>query len=74
MTEKLLARKNHGLINPAGIQRSIKLREFNPLYRDVLVPNQEAMQMSDGLVQKPFVLRVDPRALSCPPKFTTTPT
>jgi hypothetical protein len=51
VTEKLLALKTHDLINPVGIKRSIKLREFNPLYRDVLVPNQDAMRMSDGLVQ-----------------------
>jgi lysophospholipase L1-like esterase len=68
-TEKLLARKNHGLIHPAGIQRSIKLREFNPLYRDVLVPNQEAMQTSDGLVQKPYVLRVDRQGFIMPAKI-----
>jgi hypothetical protein len=59
VTEKLLARKNHGLINPAGIQRYIKLREFNPLYRDVLVPNQEGLRIADGLAQKHFVVRVD---------------
>ncbi len=31
VTEKLLALKTHDLINPVGIKRSIKLREFNPL-------------------------------------------
>src|SRR3989339_1371163 len=72
-TEKLLARKNHGLINPAGIQRSIKLREFNPLYRDVLVPNQEAMQTSDGLEQKPYVLRVDRQGFIMPAKIHDQP-
>ena len=69
VTEKLLARKNHGLIHPTGIQRSIKLREFNPLYRDVLVPSQEAMRMSDGLVQKPYVLRVDRQGFIMPAKI-----
>ena len=69
VTEKLLARKNHGLINPTGIQRYIKLREFNPLYRDVLVPNQEAMRISDGLVQKPYVLRVDRQGFIMPAKI-----
>ena len=68
-TEKLLARKNHGLIHPTGIQRYIKLREFNPLYRDVLVPSQEAMRVSDGLVQKPFVLRVDRQGFIMPAKI-----
>jgi hypothetical protein len=69
VTEWLLARKNHGLINPAGIQRSIKLREFNPLYRDVLVPSQEAMRTSDGLVQKPFMVRVDRQGFIMPAKI-----
>ena len=69
VTEWLLARKNHGLIHPAGIQRYIKLREFNPLYRDVLVPNQEAMRTSDGLVQKPFMLRVDRQGFIMPAKI-----
>jgi lysophospholipase L1-like esterase len=69
VTEKLLARKNHGLINPTGIQRSIKLREFNPLYRDVLVPSQEVMRMSDGLVQQPYVLRVDRQGFIMPAKI-----
>jgi lysophospholipase L1-like esterase len=69
VTEWLLARKNHGLINPAGIQRAIKLREFNPLYRDVLAPNQEAMRTSDGLVQKPYTLRVDRQGFIMPAKI-----
>ena len=69
VTEKLLARKNHGLINPAGIQRYIKLREFNPLYRDVLVPGQEVMRKSDGLVQKPYVIRVDRQGFIMPAKI-----
>jgi lysophospholipase L1-like esterase len=69
VTEWLLARKNQGLIHPTGIQRYIKLREFNPLYRDVLVPNQEAMLTSDGLVQKPFVLRVDRQGFIMPAKI-----
>jgi lysophospholipase L1-like esterase len=69
VTEKLLARKNHGLIHPTGIQRYIKLREFNPLYRDVLVPSQEAMRVSDGLVQKPYVLRVDRQGFIMPAKI-----
>ena len=68
-TEKLLARKNHGLINPAGIQRYIKLREFNPLYRDVLVPNQEGLRIADGLAQQSFVVRVDRQGFIMPAKI-----
>ena len=73
VTEWLLARKNHGLINPAGIQRAIKLREFNPLYRDVLTPSQEVMRLSDGLVQKPYVLRVDRQGFILPAKIHDRP-
>ena len=73
VTEWLLARKNHGLINPAGIQRAIKLREFNPLYRDVLAPSQEVMRLSDGLVQKPYVLRVDRQGFIMPAKIHDRP-
>ena len=68
VTEKILAGRTHNLINPIGIKRSIKLREFNPLYRDVLVPDADAMRMSDGLVQKPFVLRVDRQGFIMPSK------
>ncbi len=66
VTEKILARRTHDLINPTGIKRSIKLREFNPLYRDILVPDADAMRMSDGLVQKPYVLRVDRQGFIMP--------
>ena len=69
VTEKILAFRTHNLINPVGIKRSIKLREFNPLYRDILVPNQDAMRMSDGLEQKPYVLRVDRQGFIMPSKI-----
>jgi len=72
-TEMILARRQHGLIYIPGIQRSIKLREFNPLYRDVLVPDQAAMAMSDGLEQKPFVLRVDRQGFIMPAKIHERP-
>jgi lysophospholipase L1-like esterase len=69
VTEKILALKNHNRINPLGIQRYIKLREFNPLYRDVLVPNDDAVRLSDSLVQKPYVLRVDRQGFIMPSKI-----
>jgi lysophospholipase L1-like esterase len=72
-TEKILAYKNHNQINPLGIQRYIKLREFNPLYRNVLVPNRQAMEMSDSLVQKPYVLRVDRQGFIMPSKVHAHP-
>jgi hypothetical protein len=68
-TEKILAHRNHGLRNIPGIQRYIKLREFNPLYRDILAPDQGAMRMSDSLEQKPFVLRVDRQGFIMPSKI-----
>ena len=69
VTEKLLARRTHGLINPVGIKRSIKLREFNPLYRDVLVPDAEYVRKSDSLERKQFVLRVDRQGFIMPSKI-----
>jgi hypothetical protein len=66
VTEKLLARRGHDLRNPLGIKRSIKLREFDPLYRDVLVPDADALRMSDGLEQKPYVVRVDRQGFIMP--------
>jgi lysophospholipase L1-like esterase len=73
VTEKILAVKDQHRRNLIGIKRSIKLREFNPLYRDVLVPNQEALAMSDSLVQKPYVLRVDRQGFIMPSKVHDRP-
>jgi lysophospholipase L1-like esterase len=72
-SEKLLALKYQGRINPLGIQRYIKLREFPPLYRDVLVPSPDAMRMSDGLVKKPYVLRIDRQGFIMPSKIHAHP-
>jgi hypothetical protein len=69
VTEKILASRNHGQINLAGIKRSIKLRELNPLYRNILIPDASAMRMSDGLTQKPYVLRVDRQGFIMPAKI-----
>jgi lysophospholipase L1-like esterase len=72
-TEKLLALKTHNLVNPTGIKRYIKLREFNPLYRDVLVPNADALRMSDSLKKKKFVLRVDRQGFIMPSRIHAHP-
>ncbi len=69
VTEKILASRNHDQINLVGIKRSIKLREFNPLYRNILIPDASAMRMSDGLTQKPYVLRVDRQGFIMPSKI-----
>jgi hypothetical protein len=69
VAEKILASRNHDEINLAGIKRSIKLREFNPLYRNILIPDASAMRMSDGLTQKPYVLRVDRQGFIMPSKI-----
>jgi hypothetical protein len=69
LTEKLLAVKSHGLRNPTGIKRYIKLKEFNPLYQDVLVPDADAMRMSDNLPQKEYVLRVDRQGFIMPSRI-----
>ncbi len=68
-TEKILALRADDRINPVGIKRAIKLREFNPLYRDILVPDAGAMRMSDSLAQKPYALRVDRQGFIMPSKI-----
>ena len=73
VTEKLLARKTHNLINPLGIKRSIKLKEFNPLYRDVLVPDADYVKKCDGLERKQFVIRVDRQGFIMPSKIHDRP-
>ena len=74
VTEKLLARKTHNLINPLGIKRSIKLKEFNPLYRDVLVPDADYVKSATAWSASNSQSGWTVRALSCPPRFTTVPT
>jgi lysophospholipase L1-like esterase len=69
VTEKILAFRTHNLINPTGIKRAIKLREFNPLYRDVLEPDAGAMRMSDSLERKKYVLRVDRQGFIMPSRI-----
>ncbi|MGA9756261.1 MAG: SGNH/GDSL hydrolase family protein [Desulfobaccales bacterium] len=66
VTEKILAGRTHNLINPLGIQRYIKLREFNPLYRDILVPDPDYLRKCDSLEAKKFVLRVDRQGFIMP--------
>jgi len=73
VTEKLLARRTHDLINPIGIKRSIKLKEFNPLYRDVLVPDADYVAKCDSLERKQFVLRVDRQGFIMPSKIHDRP-
>ncbi len=68
VTERILAGRTHNLINPIGIKRYIKLREFNPLYRDILVPDPDYLEKSDSLEAKKFVLRVDRQGFIMPSK------
>lgn len=72
-TEKLLALRTHHIRNLAGIKRYIKLREFNPLYADILVPNDDALRTSDSLVQKEYVLRIDRDGFIMPSKVHQDP-
>jgi len=73
VTEKILASRNQDRINLVGINRSIKLREFKPLYRNILTPDASAMRMSDSLEQKPYVLRVDRQGFIMPSKIHERP-
>ena len=59
LTEKILAIRAQGLRHPGAVKRYVKLREFEPLYADILTPNQEALRITDSLVQKGYVLRID---------------
>ena len=68
VTEKILAARTNNLINPIGIKRYIKLREFNPLYRDVLAPDPDYLRKSDSLEAKKFLLRVDRQGFIMPSK------
>ena len=68
-TEKILAVRADDRINPLGIKRAIKLKEFNPLYRDVLVPDADYVRKCDGLERKEFVLRVDRQGFIMPSKI-----
>ena len=69
VTEKILSSRTQNLINPIGIKRSIKLKEFNPLYRDVLVPEADYVRKCDSLEAKKFVLRVDRQGFIMPAKI-----
>jgi hypothetical protein len=59
LTEKILALKAGNLRHTPGVKRSIKLREFEPGYVEVLLPPKEAMTVSDTLVRREYILRVD---------------
>ncbi len=67
-TEKVLALKAGGLRHPQGVKRYIKLREFEPGYADVLLPPKEALTVSDTLVRRDYLIRVDDNGFIMPSK------
>jgi lysophospholipase L1-like esterase len=66
LTEKILAVKAKGLRHPGVAKRFIKLREFEPGYADILTPGPEALRISDSLVSKGYVLRIDENGFIMP--------
>jgi len=73
LTEKILAVKAQGLRHPGVAKRYIKLREFEPLYADILKPGPEALRISDSLVSKGYVLRIDENGFIMPSKVHDAP-
>ncbi len=67
-TEKILAWKAGDLRHTQGVKRYIKLREFEPGYAEVLLPPQEALTVSDTLVRRDYVIRVDDQGFIMPSK------
>ena len=67
-TEKLLAWKAGNLRHTAGVKRYIKLREFAPGYVDILLPPKEALTVSDTLVRRDYLIRVDDHGFIMPSK------
>jgi GDSL-like Lipase/Acylhydrolase family len=67
-TEKILAWKAGNLQYRQGVKRYIKLREFPPGYRDVLLPPKEALTVSDTLVRRDYIIRVDKNGFIMPSK------
>lgn len=66
--EKFLAWKVGNLRHTAKVERYIKLREFTPGYADVLLPPKEALTVSDTLVRREFIIRVDDEGFIKPSK------
>ncbi len=68
VTEKILALKAGNLRHPQGVKRYIKLREFEPGYADILLPPKEALTVSDTLVRREYLIRVDDHGFIMPSK------
>lgn len=68
VTEKILAWKAGNLRHTAVVKRNIKLREFSPGYADILLPPKEALTVSDTLVRRNYLIRVDDRGFIMPSK------
>ncbi len=66
--EMILAWKAGNLRHVVGVQRYIKLREFEPGYAEVLLPPKEALTVSDTLVRRDYLLRVDDQGFIMPSK------
>jgi len=67
-TEKILAWKAGNLRHPQGVKRYIKLREFEPGYAEVLLPPKEVLTVSDTLIRRDYLIRVDEKGFIMPSK------
>ncbi len=68
VTEKILALRAGNLRHPQGVKRYIDLREFPPGYSDILLPPKEALTVSDTLVRRDYLIRVDDDGFIMPSK------
>ncbi len=68
VTEKILVLKAGNLRHSQGVKRYIKLREFPPGYAEVLLPPKEALTISDTLVRRDYIIRVDDNGFIMPSK------
>jgi hypothetical protein len=73
VTEKILTYRAQPNIYYPGIKRYVKLRESRPLYSDVLIPPQNTMDISDGLVRKGYPFRIDANGFIMPSKIHPDP-
>lgn len=71
--ENILVWKTGDLRHPQGVKRYIKLREFEPGYSDILLPPKEALTVSDTLVRRDYLIRVDENGFIMPSKVHERP-
>jgi hypothetical protein len=69
--EKILSLKSN--IKNEGIKRYIKLREYPPFYTAKFIPTEDDMALSDSLVRKEYLFRIDGNGFVMPSKIHDKP-